>query len=97
VRETRAANIHRTNEWDVLVDRSSPWGNPFIRAYLDGRVRTKAECVRLHREMLLRNPARVEAARPDLEGKILGCHCLPEACHATNWADAMNRVGEFAP
>jgi len=86
--KTRAVNVHKTDEYDVLVDRGSPWGN-----WCGGR--TATERVAAHRAMLLSRPDLVERARPDLEGKVLGCHCIPRPCHAINWADAMNRAGEF--
>jgi hypothetical protein len=63
--------------YDVYVGRPSKWGNPF-RAGLDG---TRKEVIAMYRAWLIQQPS-LMAALPELKGKILGCWCAPEACHA---------------
>lgn len=92
--QRRRAKGWRLPEGAVCVDRSTPWGNPFVV----GRDGTAAECVELYRAMLsglicVTTHATVpeqRAARqhvlehlPELRGRPLACWCrrwLP--CHA---------------
>lgn len=65
---------------DVRIDRRTKWGNPFII----GRDGTREEVVARYRHWLLSTPEGndlVRAARRELRGKRLGCHCAPLACH----------------
>jgi hypothetical protein len=77
----------------VCVDRSTPWGNPFVV----GNDGTRAECVDLYRKLLTgyvclsaaAEPKAQEAARrhvidhiEELRGKNLACWCRGEPCHA---------------
>ena len=61
----------------VVVDRSSPWGNPFVI----GRDGDRAEVIEQYRQWLFKNPLRDAEVRY-LYGKYLVCHCAPEPCHA---------------
>jgi hypothetical protein len=77
--ETVVVNM-RTSAWDVAIDRSSPFGNPY-RLGKDGDRRHVLE---KYKEYFLR---RVESD-PEfrrrvlaLRGKRLGCHCAPQPCH----------------
>lgn len=62
--------------FDVLIDRSTKWGNPFMI----GKDGNRAEVISKYRDYLLSRPDLI-AQLPELEGKILGCWCRPEACH----------------
>jgi hypothetical protein len=70
----------------VFVGRPSRWGNPFsVQEY--GR----DEAVRLHREWLLSDPARVAEVRAELRGRPLACWCaLGLPCHADALAEVAN-------
>lgn len=72
--------------YDVLVDRSTEWGNPF-RIGRDG---TRAEVLLKYRKWLPEHPEIIEAAKEQLRGKTLGCWCAPEACHADILAEVAN-------
>jgi hypothetical protein len=77
----------------VKVDRSTPWGNPFVV----GRDGTRAECVKLHRhlmtgllclsakatfdEQMAANRYAAEHIH-ELRGRDLACWCGPGPCHA---------------
>ena len=61
----------------VVVDRSSPWGNPFVV----GRDGDRAEVIEKYRQWLFVNPLRDAEVRY-LHNRYLICHCAPEPCHA---------------
>lgn len=71
--------------YDVLIDRTTKWGNPFshvrgsfTRAKYVVATRAKAiECF----EVWLKEQPELMAALPELKGKVLGCHCDPLPCH----------------
>lgn len=62
--------------YDVLVDRTTVWGNPFP-AERHGR----AEAIRMYEKWLASQPS-LAAQLPSLKGKVLGCWCAPLPCHA---------------
>lgn len=63
----------------VLVDRSTPYGNPFRE-----RVWGRAKCLELYREwIMLPEQAELRARmQRELCGKDLVCWCAPLPCHA---------------
>lgn|SRR3990167_1102333 len=61
----------------VYIGRSSPWGNP-LRIGRDGN---RERVMALYRDYLLNSPGLTKAARRELKGKDLLCHCKPLACH----------------
>jgi hypothetical protein len=54
----------------------SDWANP----YRIGRDGTREEVIARYREYVLENPE-LRAALPELRGRVLGCWCVPLACH----------------
>jgi len=93
----------RMPEGAVCVDRSTPWGNPFIV----GQDGTAAECVRLYRILLAGKiciscnapPNAQQAARDHvidhwrtLRGRDLACWCRAgQPCHADVLLEIANR------
>ncbi|MCS0497912.1 DUF4326 domain-containing protein [Ancylobacter sp. MQZ15Z-1] len=95
----------------VKVDRSTPWGNPFVV----GRDGTAAECVRLYRALLgglvcvsrdavpqdqrdAEHHARAHIS--EIRGKNLACWCaLDKPCHADVLLEVANtpESGEARP
>ncbi|MFZ4100108.1 MAG: DUF4326 domain-containing protein [Chlamydiia bacterium] len=79
---TQLVNVDRGEAFDVYIGRDKEWGadtrwgNPF-HIGPDG---TREEVIVKYRNWILQQPELL-AALPMLEGKILGCHCKPEACH----------------
>ncbi|MFN3192221.1 MAG: DUF4326 domain-containing protein [Aureliella sp.] len=73
--ETRVVNI-RTDTYDVLIDRRTKWGNPFVV----GRDGNRDAVVGKYRRWIAGQPHLLRAL-PQLRGKALGCHCKPAACH----------------
>lgn len=90
--ETRAVRIfHRTYpvgiEYDVRIDRTTRWGNPF-RIGRDG---TRAEVIAKFEDWIQTQP-NLLAALPELRGKRLGCWCKPKACHGDVLARLADQV-----
>jgi hypothetical protein len=63
----------------VLVDRTTPWGNPY-RVGPDGGFE---QVKKLYIDYLIANPELVSDIRQNLKGKSLVCWCVPDQrCHA---------------
>lgn len=77
---TRAVNLVR-NKYDVRVDRTTKWGNPF-RIGPDG---DRDEVCDKHAEWIKTQP-QLLAALGELKGKRLGCWCAPLRCHGDTLA-----------
>jgi hypothetical protein len=92
IRRSRAKGW-RLPENAVCVDRSTPWGNPFVV----GRDGTRAECVEMYRHLMagrfvLTSQASMSDQRrvnryvadhvSELRGRDLACWCGPGPCHA---------------
>jgi hypothetical protein len=63
-----------------LVDRTTPFGNPFVV----GRHGTREEVIALYRAWVWKpeQQALRNLMREKLTGKDLICWCAPQACHA---------------
>ena len=74
--------VHCKKEpYDVLIDRTTKWGNPFIV----GKDGNHEECVEKHMLWFVNQPELI-ADLHELKGKILGCWCKPEKwCHGDNF------------
>lgn len=94
---TTVINLTRGHAFDlsrlVKVIRPTKWGNPFthyrysqmprgVREYVDSREAAIAK----HREWILQQPELMRAIVPELKGNVLGCVCVPAACHAQTLA-----------
>lgn len=77
----------KKSKFDVYVGRGSKWGNPFHI----GKDGTRDEVIEKY-SVWLRTQPQLLAAVPELKGKILGCFCSPQNCHAdvlavvANWS-----------
>lgn len=77
--------VHCKKEpYDVLIDRTTKWGNPYSHLknsrakYI---VATRKEAIEKYKEYLLSNKELMDSLH-ELEGKILGCWCKPKyKCH----------------
>lgn len=78
---TRVVNVRR-EPCDVLVDRSTFWGNHW---YEIGPGCTRDMAVDGHMRRILESPEHLSRLK-ELRGKTLGCHCEPLRCHAHNLA-----------
>lgn len=78
---TRVVNV-RCSAYDVLIDRTSVFGNPYRleAGTLAARMRA-IEQFRLYFIARLRDDAEYREAVLKLRGRVLGCHCVPLPCH----------------
>lgn len=60
------------------VDRATEWGNPF-RIDEDG---DREAVIHKYEHHYLPHKDKLMSEVGSLRGKVLGCHCAPEACHA---------------
>lgn len=88
--------LKRTAGWrmppnTVKVDRTTPWGNPFIVGKPGGaytaKVVDRRHAYLLFKSIAAANEKLVEAARRELRGKNLACWCpkgnpYEDCCHA---------------
>lgn len=79
---SRTTVVHCKKErFDVLIDRTTKWGNPFII----GKDGTREEVIKKHMLWLLNQPELL-ADLHELKGKRLGCWCKPKNwCHGDNF------------
>ena len=76
----------------VLIDRTTPWGNPFkIGASYGGKYITRESSLVLFRHYLDDHPELVAKAKIYLKGHDLVCWCKPEACHGDIWLEYIYR------
>ena len=69
--------VHCKREtYDVYIGRPSKWGNPFII----GRDGDRQEVIAKYEGWIITRPKLIEAL-PELQNKVLGCWCSPQACH----------------
>ncbi len=80
----------RKEPFDVLIDRSTQWGNPF----LIGKDGTREEVITKHKEWILTQPELL-AQLYKLKGKTLGCWCSPAACHGNTLSELANGKEEW--
>jgi len=93
-----AVNLHRHGNliaWArerglfVRVDRTTPWGNPFVI----GRDGDRAAVIAKYRDHHLPSRLDLLARLGELRGRALGCWCAPLACHADVLVTEMRRDG----
>lgn len=66
----------KKEDYDVYIGRSSKWGNP----YRIGKHGTRKEVIEKYRKWILRQPKLLNSL-DEICGKVLGCWCVPKACH----------------
>jgi len=82
----KVVNCRRDRKFDVLIDRTTKWGNPF-RIGPDG---DRDEVCNKYEKWLPTQPD-LMAAICELRGKTLGCWCKPERCHGDFLVELANR------
>lgn len=74
--KTTVVNV-KCDAHDVLIDRTTKWGNPFRLGKCGG---SREQVIAKYREYILNKPELL-AALHELRGKRLGCWCAPAPCH----------------
>lgn len=69
----------------VLIDRTTRWGNPFVRPRDGDRVQVIAKY-----EQHLSCELGLRAHLTELKGKVLLCWCYPKPCHGDVLAQEVN-------
>lgn len=71
----------KRDKFDVLIDRSTRWGNPFVI----GRDGTREEVIHLFKMWVTTSQdakaAWIRRNVHTLYGQVLGCWCAPQSCH----------------
>jgi len=77
--------VGRNMEFYVTGAKGSKWKNPFsVKKYgRDG-------CLEMYREYIETHPT-LKDALGELKGKVLGCWCHPEGCHASILAELCDK------
>lgn len=75
------ANIRNGEHYDVYVGRPSEWGNPFVIGS-DGSRDDVIDKFKAYLWKRMRNEPELENKLLALDGKVLGCYCAPQPCHA---------------
>lgn len=75
----------KRDEYDVLIDRSTKWGNPI---HIDERI-SRDEAIRLHKKYIMQDKKLLRALG-ELTGQRLGCHCKPKDCHGDTLSGMAN-------
>ena len=89
---TKVVNIN-TDVCDVLIDRSTKWGNPYSHksgTLAKFRVKSRKEAIEKYREYILDTPELLNCL-DELEGRVLGCHCYPKPCHGDVLVELINQ------
>lgn len=79
------------NEFGILVDRTTKFGNPFVI----GKDGDRATVIAKHKAWFDGQPKLVRAAKEELAGYNLVCWCAPEACHADHLLKVANEDGDW--
>jgi hypothetical protein len=81
----RPGVVHcKRQPFDVYIGRPSIWGNPFshlAKSAASFQCESREEAIARYEAWLLSQPELVARAKRELRGKVLGCWCLPKACH----------------
>lgn len=99
MKKTTVVDLRRSG-CDVIIDRSSRWGNPFThikdrKTFATHIVASRAEAIAKYEEWIKTQPELL-AALPTLRGKSLGCWCAPFLCHGDVLARLADAVVEGA-
>lgn len=99
---TKVVNCRDTACYDIYIGRGrdprtgklSQFGNPFshqVSTLARFHVNTRKEAIEKFREWILTQPEMLKALC-GLRGKILGCWCVPLACHGHVLAEMVDNL-----
>lgn len=103
VQPTTVVSIRSGEPYDILVDRSTPFGNPYSHWASECttaiyKALSRFDAVRKHAEWI-KAPEQAQLlsrVKKELQGKVLGCHCTERdiqrgMCHAVTLAKIADR------
>jgi len=77
----KVVNMHHCKDWgkpgDVVIDRTSPYGNPFYMHKDTPQERHRV--IKLFDEYIMKHPEFITDEL--MQAKRLGCWCSPKECH----------------
>lgn len=79
----KIVNRHHKVPFDVYIGRGSKWGNPFGHRQAEGvkvLANSREEAIQMY-EMWIRIQKHLMDSLKELDGRTLGCSCLPLPCH----------------
>lgn len=80
--------VHCKKEpYDIYIGRPSKWGNPFVI----GKDGTREEVVSKYKQWVQTQPELMNSLH-ELNDKVLGCWCAPNACHGDVLIELSNKV-----
>lgn len=85
----------KNDEYDVLIQRGTKWGNPYGTIH-----HTRDEAINLYKKHLQNKIKDGKITIDDLKslrGKRLGCSCKPKRCHGDVLADLVNKTFDDYP
>jgi len=77
---------NKRSNYDIYIGRPSKWGNPFSIG-TDG---DRSTVIRKYREWIMQQPHLLKDIH-ELQGKVLGCWCSPQACHGDVLAELADK------
>lgn len=81
---SKIVNINSNEPYDVYIGRGTKWGNPFTHRGGTSaivKVSSREEAIECYKNYIEATPVLLQAAKKELKGKTLGCHCVPLPCH----------------
>lgn len=78
--------IGRNTSFYVPGTFKSKWANPF-----SAKKYGREKCLQMYEEYIKNNPELLDSLH-ELQGKILGCWCKPEACHGDVLIKLLNKT-----
>ena len=88
--ETVVVNC-KTEPYDVLIDRTTPFGNPYRIGWHGTREEVIAKFEKYFYARIERDPVWKARVLAELGGgKRLGCHCKPLPCHGDVYKDYLD-------
>ena len=95
-RNTVLVNLKTGARCDVYIGRPGPWGNPYSHegnTQAKYKVKSRQEAVEKYEEYILQQPD-LMSRLSELEGRVLGCWCVPALCHGHVLIKLINTVNE---
>lgn len=91
--------VHRKKEkYDVLIDRTTKWGNPFTHLPIENtkaefQVKTRKEAIESYRKWIIEGEGKhLLNDLHELKDKTLGCWCKPDSCHGDVLAELVDEA-----